>query len=167
MKPQKQKIEFIRLRAENRSYRFISEKLNISKATCSSWEKAFKSKIAEFKDDQLNELYSSYFMTKEARIRQLGDTLKGIDQALGEIDLKQLPPDKLLHYKLKYTKALEEEYYSTYDPLTIRASTIDEPLDNLLGLSNNPALTQGQNQDKSEQELDCVTEQVTANPEAV
>lgn len=38
MKPQGTKTEFIRLRAEGRSYNYIADKLHISKSTCSSWE---------------------------------------------------------------------------------------------------------------------------------
>lgn len=73
MKPQEQKAEFIRLRAEGKSYSFIAGCLDISKSTCTSWEREFKSQIAELKAEQLNELYDSYYMTREARIRKLGE----------------------------------------------------------------------------------------------
>lgn len=55
MTPQETKTEFIRLRAEGRSYSYIADKLHISKSTCSSWEQEFKGTIAELRQEQLNE----------------------------------------------------------------------------------------------------------------
>lgn len=110
MKPQEQKTEFIRLRAEGKSYSYIAEALHISKSTCSSWEKELQDAIAELKQEQLNELYSSYFMTKEARVKKLGETLNEINKALEAVDLKEISADKLLDYKLKYMEALKGEY---------------------------------------------------------
>lgn len=113
MKPQEQKAEFIRLRAEGKSYSFIAGSLEISKSTCTSWERELKAQIAELKAEQLNELYDSYYMTREARIRKLGDTLAAINTALGGVDLATVPPEKLLDFKLKYTEALKGEYLDT------------------------------------------------------
>ncbi len=113
MKPQDTKAEFIRLRAEGRSYSYIADTLHISKATCSEWERDFNSTIAELKQEQLSELYSSYYMTKEARIKKLGDTLTNINSALEQADFSSMAPEKLLDYKLKYMEALKEEYTGT------------------------------------------------------
>lgn len=110
MKPQEQKTEFIRLRAEGRSYSYIADTLHISKSTCSSLERELQDAIAELKQEQLNELYNSYAMTKEARVKKLGETLNGINEALDAVDLKEIPAEKLLDFKLKYTEALKEEY---------------------------------------------------------
>lgn len=116
MKPQETKTEFIRLRAEGRSYSYIADKLHISKSTCSSWEQELKGAIAELRQEQLNELYSSYAMTKEARIKKLGDTLESINTALDGADLSEIPPEKLLDFKLKYTEALKGEYTGSGTP---------------------------------------------------
>lgn len=116
MKPQETKTEFIRLRAEGRSYSYIADKLHISKSTCSSWETELKGAIAELKQEQLSELYSSYAMTKEARIKKLGDTLESINTALDGADLTEIPPEKLLDFKLKYTEALKGEYTGSGTP---------------------------------------------------
>lgn len=116
MKPQETKTEFIRLRAEGRSYSYIADKLHISKSTCSSWEAELKGAIAELKQEQLSELYSSYAMTKEARIKKLGDTLESINTALDGADLTEIPPEKLLDFKLKYTEALKGEYTGSGTP---------------------------------------------------
>ena len=110
MKPQEQNTEFIKLRAEGKSYSYIAEALHISKSTCSSWEKELQDAIAELKHEQLNELYNSYFMTKEARVKKLGETLNEINNALDAVDLAEIPAEKLLEFKLKYTEALKGEY---------------------------------------------------------
>ena len=91
MKPQETKTEFIRLRAEGRSYSYIADILHISKSTCTEWERELKAQIAELRQEQLNELYSSYAMTKEARIKKLGDTLESINTALDGADLSMIP----------------------------------------------------------------------------
>ena len=113
MKPQKTKTEFIRLRAEGRSYSYIADTLHISKSTCTKWERELKAQIAELRQEQLNELYSAYAMTKEARIKKLGDTLGKINAALEKTDFTAVDPAKLLDYKLKYMEALKGEYIGT------------------------------------------------------
>jgi transposase-like protein len=120
MKPQEQKTEFIRMRAEGRSYSKISNELHISKSTCTKWESELKEEINELKADQLSELYESYYMTREARIRRLGDTLRRIDDALSSVDLTEMPPEKLLDHKLKYTEALKEEYLDLTSTYTLK-----------------------------------------------
>lgn len=129
MEPQEKKNDFIRMRAAGLSYRVIAGKLNISKSTCCKWEQELKDAVAELKQEQLNDLYTAYAMTKAARIRKLGETLKNVDAALENADLSEVAPEKLLDYKLKYTAALKEEYQggrvaaklnSTSEPAEIR-----------------------------------------------
>lgn len=113
MKTLDDKENFIRLRAEGKSYNQITQELGIAKATCSNWEKELKGRIQELKADRIEELYNTYFMTKEARIKKLGDTLNKINTALDNADLSQVAPEKLLDYKLKYTEVLKSEYIGT------------------------------------------------------
>lgn len=110
MKPQETKTEFIRLRAEGKPYSFIAKALHISKGTCTAWEKELAAEVKALKRDNLEELYSSYGMMKEARIKRLGDTLSRINEALDHVDLSEAAPEKLLDYKLKYAQAMKEEY---------------------------------------------------------
>ena len=110
MKQQEHKTDFIRLRAEGRSLRAISAELGVSKSTLSEWDKALTEEISQLRRENLEELYTSYGMAKEARIRRLGETLNRIDTALDAVDLSALPPDKLLMFKLKYQEALRDEY---------------------------------------------------------
>lgn len=135
MKPQEQKTEFIRLRAEGKSYSVIADTLHISKSTCTAWERELKDAITELKQEQLNELYSSYYMTKEARIKKLGDTLDSINTALDGADLSQIPPERLLEYKLKYTEALKGEYIGSGTPYQFKADKI-EPKDIVTALGD-------------------------------
>ena len=116
MKPQEIKLEFVRLRAEGQSYDKIAEALHISKATCTAWERELKADISRLQQEQLNELYSSYGMAKEARIRRIGDTLRRLDDALSEVDLTAIAPEKLLDFKLKYSQALKEEFTGLTPP---------------------------------------------------
>lgn len=137
MKPQEQKDRFILLRAEGRSYSYISKELKISKATCTDWERTLQAEIAERKEEQLNILYESYFMTKEARVKKLGETLRDIDKCLDVMDFTSTPPERLLDLKLKYTQALKDEYIPTGSftdiPEEINPAALMDMLKDLLG----------------------------------
>lgn len=113
MKPRELKKEYVRLRAEGNSYSTIAAQLHISKSTCASWERELKTQIDELKREELAELCESYGMTKEARIRRLGDTLDKINHAIEQADFATVDPAKLLDFKLKYMEALKGEYVGT------------------------------------------------------
>lgn len=110
MKSADKKREFIRLRAEGKSYRAIEAETGISRSTCSEWAHELRSDIDRLRQESLEELYAEYGMMREARIRRIGDTLRRIDEALAEADLTQLSPERLLDFKLKYNAALRDEY---------------------------------------------------------
>ena len=122
MKPIELKQEYIKLRAEGKSYSFIADKLHISKSTCTKWEVQLAEEIAQLKKEELNTLYDSYHMKKEARIRQLGDTLGRVEDALAKVDLTEVAPEKLLDFKLKYTEALQKEYVGTNPAFKLKDS---------------------------------------------
>jgi transcriptional regulator with XRE-family HTH domain len=123
MKDQGKRMKFIQMRGERQSYNKIAQELKISTDTCYKWEKDLQAKIAEHKAEQLQELYAAYYMTREARIKHLGDTLKRIDDALAAVDLSELAPEKLLDYKLRYTEALKDEYLPTPAEVAAEATT--------------------------------------------
>ena len=102
MKDNTTKLRFIELRAEGKSYGRISEELSISKSTCSEWERELSREIQTRKAEALEELYDSYGINKEARVKRITATIE-------EADLSTVPPDKLLKMKLEYEKALREE----------------------------------------------------------
>ena len=110
MKTAEKKEQFIILRAEGLSYGKIAAQLEISKSTCSKWEKDFSGAIQTAKEDRLNDLYTLYRLGKENHIKKLGETLERIDTALAQKDLTEIPADKLLKLKLEYEEKLQEQY---------------------------------------------------------
>ena len=110
MRPIEDKLKYVQLRAEGKSYRAIAKEIGIHKDTCTRWEAELREQIAEHKEVRLKELYDSYHMTREARITQLGEAVKTIDTAIDTIGLSEANPEKLLDLKLKYSAALKDEY---------------------------------------------------------
>lgn len=113
MKTTDKKQEYIRLRAQGKSYRAIEAETGISRSTCSEWDKELSQEIARLRQDELEALYTEYGMMREARIRRMGDTLRRIDEALEAVDFTKLSPERLLDFKLKYEAALRDEYNAT------------------------------------------------------
>ena len=152
MKPAELKKEYIRLRAEGKSYSVIAEQLHISKSTCTKWEKDLAEQIDELKRAELTELYESYGMTKEARRKKLGDTLEKINEALAKTDFSTVDPAKLLDFKLKYTEALKGEYVGqkkAIEPESLEARDIVEALADLLNRTRAGDITTDQAQRES------------------
>lgn len=123
MKTTDKKRDFIRLRAEGKSYRAIEQEIGVSRSTCGEWERELRADIDALRHESLEELYTQYGMAREARIRRIGDTLRRIDEALADVDLSALPPEKLLDFKLKYSAALRDEYIATASTEATGAAT--------------------------------------------
>lgn len=142
------KEKFILLRAENKSYSQISKALGISKDTCIKLNTELESRIAEIKQDNLQQLYNSYYMTKEARIKKLGSSLKKIDTAIENADFSSISTEKLLELKLKYNQALKEEFTPPADRININLSpeTISGLLVDLLNRVREGTITEQQAQ---------------------
>ena len=115
MKDRETQLAFIKARAEGKSYSIIAKELGIAKATCTSWEQTLRGEIEAMRNAQLEELYTAYGMKREARIKTLGETLQRIDKAIEGKPLDELPADKLLELKLKYSKELRAEYTEPVD----------------------------------------------------
>ena len=110
MKSADKKEQFILLRAEGHSYTEIAHQLSISKSTCSKWERDFSEEIRRAKADRLSDLYTLYRIGKAQHIEKLGETLRRIDEALADMDLSEIPPEKLLKLKLEYEERLQAQY---------------------------------------------------------
>ena len=126
MKDTETKLAFIKARAEGKSYSTITKELGIAKATCTSWEQSLKGDIEAMKRAQTEELYTAYNMKREARIKALGEIVQGLDKAIADKPLEELPLDKLLELRLKYARELKEEYL---EPVELET---DNTLDGLL-----------------------------------
>lgn len=117
------KEKYILLRAENKSYSQISKALGISIDSCYKLNAEFENRIAELKADNMQQLYNKYYMTKEARIKNLGSSLNKIDKAIEQADFSGISPEKLLDLKLKYSQALKDEFTPPADRVVINALT--------------------------------------------
>lgn len=134
MKPVETQQEFIRLRAEGRSYDYIAKQLHISKSTCKKWADNLEGSVTALKQEQLQDLFTNYQITKEARIQRLGTTLYEVEKALQSKNLVELPAEKLLEFKLKYTEALKGEY--TGKPSNFAFSDKLEPIEIVKALTD-------------------------------
>jgi len=130
-----EKLKFVELRAQGYPYSKIATELKVSKSTLSAWNTELKEEIAKHKAERLRELYTSYYMVKEARIKELGETLERVDSALEQKDLAEMPIDKLLDFKLRLMKELKGEYVEldTETSINLNAEAILTELLNLLG----------------------------------
>ena len=116
--------EFIKLRARGLSLRQCGEQLGTNKDTCNKWDRELKAQVAKHKAERLADVYTEYGMYREARIKALGTALNNIDSELSNRNLSDVPTDKLLDFKLKYTEALAGEYI----PLSVQTDE-GQPLD--------------------------------------
>ena len=114
MKDQATKAQYIELRASGKSYRAISEELNIAKSTCGAWEKELADLIADARRERDIELTDSYSMSREARIERLASTLDTINAELAERDLESVKTETLLKLKLEYMRELKSEYIDPF-----------------------------------------------------
>ena len=113
------KTQFIELRAKGLSYQKISKRLKVSKSTLANWSAELEGEIASLRAMELEALYERYYLTKESRIRLLGDQLKEIQAELKKRKLEHIPTDRLMELELKILQALQEEYVEV-SPLTER-----------------------------------------------
>lgn len=110
------KTKFIQLRAEGQSYSKIAAAIDISKSTCTRWNKELKAELEKRESETLQQLYNQYGATRYARIKATGETLNKIEKAIASKDFDSVPLEKLLQLKLKYIEALKAEY----QPITNR-----------------------------------------------
>ncbi len=120
------KAQFVELRAKGWSYLKIAKKLKVSKNTLANWGAELEGEIASLKAIELEALHEKYYMTKEARIKLLGEQLKAVKEELRKRGLEDVSTEKLLEMELKLYQALQDEY-SDVRPLT------DEELEMLRG----------------------------------
>lgn len=104
------KEAFIEMRAKGLSLQKCAEALQVSKATLCNWSREMEEEIARFKAIEVESLQERYLLTKEARIKLLGERLETINQELDGRGLGDVPTAKLLEMALSIQKELKAEY---------------------------------------------------------
>ena len=109
------KQKFIELRAQGLSFDKIAKELGKSKQTLIDWSRDLSGEIANLKAIQLEEMYKTFYLTKENRLQTLGTMLSKIKEEVETREFTDVPTEKLLDLLLKYnTKVAEELVEPTY-----------------------------------------------------
>ena len=104
------KRQAIELRAEGLSIRRIATRLKIGRSTVSGWLHDAEAEIAALRALELEALYESAHMTKEARVKRLAGQIEAIEKEVKSRGLADVPTDKLLRLLLEYHEALRQEH---------------------------------------------------------
>jgi len=109
MKDTNTKEHFLSMRAEGLSYQAIANKLNVSKQTLVYWGQDLQAEIKNLKAIRLDAMYEQYSLSKEARIRLIGEQIDKVRTELASRDLSSVNTDKLYDILLKLTEAQNKE----------------------------------------------------------
>jgi transcriptional regulator len=117
------KRRFIELRAKGYSFDKIAKELGKAKQTLLDWSRDLDQEIAQAKALELDSLYESYGLYKEARLKTLGEILSKLKKEVDKRDLTDLPTDRLLDLFLKYEGVVKE---SLIEPVFKSSREIEE-----------------------------------------
>ena len=117
------KRRFIELRAKGYSFDKIAKELGKAKQTLLDWSRELDQEIAQAKALELDSLYESYSLYKEARLKTLGEILSKLKKEVDNRDLTDLPTDRLLDLFLKYEGVVKE---SLVEPVFKSSREIEE-----------------------------------------
>jgi len=117
------KRRFIELRAKGYSFDKIAKELGKAKQTLLDWSRELDQEIAQAKALELDSLYESYSLYKEARLKTLGEILSKLKNEVDNRDLTDLPTDRLLDLFLKYEGVVKE---SLVEPIFKSSREIEE-----------------------------------------
>ena len=131
------KRRFIELRAKGYSFDKIAKELGKAKQTLLDWSRDLDQEIAQAKALELDSLYESYSLYKEARLKTLGEILSKLKKEVDKRDLIDLPTDRLLDLFLKYEGVVKE---SLVEPVFKSSREIDEEKEDRLLLEELSAL---------------------------
>ena len=110
MKSTDKKLAFIQARAAGKSYATIAKELRISQSTAFEWNKELAEEVGKAKAEALQEIYTQYGMTAQARLEALGKQLDKLNTAIEQADLTKVPAEKLLELRLKTINTIRSEY---------------------------------------------------------
>jgi hypothetical protein len=131
------KRRFIELRAKGYSFDKIAKELGKAKQTLLDWSRDLDQEIAQAKALELDSLYESYSLYKEARLKTLGEILLKLKKEVDKRDLTDLPTDRLLDLFLKYEGVVKE---SLVEPVFKSSKEIEEEKEDRLLLEELTAL---------------------------
>lgn len=103
------KERFIELRAKGWSFDKIAREIGKAKQTLIDWSKDLQDEIANRKATELEALYETYFLLKEAKIKKFGAILSKITNELENRDFNKIPTGRLLELYLLYFERLSQE----------------------------------------------------------
>ncbi len=103
------KERFIELRAKGWSFDKIAKELGKAKQTLIDWSKDLQDEIANRKATELEALYETYYLLKEAKIKKYGAILSKITNELERRDFNNVPTGRLLELYLLYFERLSQE----------------------------------------------------------
>ncbi len=132
------KRRFIELRAKGYSFDKIAKELGKAKQTLLDWSRDLDQEIAQAKALELDSLYESYSLYKEARLKTLGEILSKLKKEVDNRDLTDLPTDRLLDLFLKYEGVVKE---SLVEPVFKSSREIEEEKEDRLLLEELSALS--------------------------
>lgn len=142
------KIMFVELKAKGWSLRKIEKEIDVNIGTLSNWNKSLEYEISTLKAIQLEELYSKYYMNKEARIKEYGELLEELKKERKKRKLDDIPTAKLIELEMKQQEILKMEYilpyYSNKDITEINIDDIEKELLTLLDRVRQGELTNEQ-----------------------
>lgn len=131
------KRRFIELRAKGYSFDKIAKELGKAKQTLLDWSRELDQEIAQAKALELDSLYESYSLYKEARLKTLGEILSKLKKEVDNRDLTDLPTDRLLDLFLKYEGVVKE---NLVEPVFKSSREIEEEKEDILLLEELTAL---------------------------
>jgi IS30 family transposase len=103
------KERFIELRAKGWSFDKIAKELGKAKQTLIDWSKELQDEVANRKALELEVLYETYYLLKEAKIKKYGAILSKITNELEDRDFSNVNTGRLLELYLLYFEKLSQE----------------------------------------------------------
>ena len=115
MKDAKTIEEFILLRAQGWSFDRIAKKLKTAKQTLINWSGTYAVEISHLKALELEALQEEYFLTREGKIKLIGEAVKKLKTELDKRDLSDVPTGKLYelldrYHELARAEAVEPDF---------------------------------------------------------
>ncbi|MEH7115864.1 hypothetical protein V7128_00385 [Neobacillus vireti] len=104
-----QKEQFVELRAKGVSYDDIVKEIGVSKPTLIKWGRELELEISNLKALEWEALQEKYFVSKVKRVELYGEELARLNDEIEKRDYSEIPLEKILDLKLKYTDKLKME----------------------------------------------------------